>query len=728
MILYNGTVASFDSDTYVYRVFLEGFGAVYATQLITGAERRFVPKERVVCGKSGDRWVLFGALPTVQQTVDEKRQMTPEEAIASITGNIVQKFTAKPGIPIPSFRNFNDNIPTSSGDAFMIPRPLSGSKPTNFIRAYEFGSIELKSSAGCFQYFDFEDREITTVAQGFITKGPGYYKTLTFKTSPTFAGDVVKKLVLREEVRADPLNESKERDNGTEAKLDRETIEGFIAGPGGDYAKGPAELFYRPQAKRGRREVLSDYLVTEHDHDTQTVRRRLDRVDRANKTRSLEIFHAEGYLTKEGPGLAVHGSRTIFRDWGLLEFDTDVGRMLLKVRNKTIVVDQNSISLMAGNESAIHITDSGIVLKSKSVVIDSTSTAINCKQFGVQASSIAMDSDITSITANFAIIERAWGAHLTSGSIMMNSAMMIHHNTFTLTSLAQDIGSILTDVKNLLSGVVTLNPDKLNVVMDKVFANFKAVVDFTHSIASDAVQAAGILSKGFVDVAVGPGGVLPGVATGITTFLRDPTVTLERAGTFASGIVNNAIQESFSAVSYTAVSGISVATQTVNTFSDVITEVGNNIKNISDAIEKVQIDIPNPVISLSEISIDTGRLTDGLERAFNAFVEIPESAFEQVITSAEAAGKQVGGALGNLADAAKRTAEAASTTAVKAGESVVSVYEAIASGPPTITSPTFNQSIAQTTYLDPNIAPWANPTISYAGSDIPPELYGVVPQ
>lgn len=727
MILYNGTVSSFDADTYVYRVFLEGFGAVYATQLITGAERRFVPNERVVCGKSGDRWVLFGALPSAQQTVDEKRQMTPEEAIASITGNIVQKFSPKPGLPLPSFRNFNDNIPTSSGDAFMIPRPMSGNKPTNFIRAYEFGSIELKSSANCFQYFDFEDREITTVAQGFVTKGPGYYKTLTFKTSPTFAGDVVKKLVLREEVRADPLNESKERDNGTEAKLDRETIEGFITGPGGQYAKGPAELFYRPQVQRGRRELLSDYLVTEHDHDTQTIRRRLDRVDRANKVRSLEIFHAEGYLTKEGPGLAVHGSRTIFRDWGLLEFDTDVGRMLLKVKNKTIVVDQNSISLMAGNDSAIHITDSGIILKSKSVVIDSKSTAINCKQFGVQASSVAMDSDITSITANFAIIERAWGAHLTSGSIMMNSAMMIHHNTFTLSSLAQDVTSVLTDIKNLLSGVVTLNPDKINVVMDKVFQNFKAAVDFVHSIASDAVQAAGILTNGFVDVAIGPGGVIPGIATGITTFLRDPTVTLEKAGTFTSGIINNAIQESFSTVSYTAVAGIQVGTQTVNSFAAAIENIGNNIKNISDAIEKVSVDIPNPVISLSELSIDTSRLTDGIERAFNAFAKIPESAAQQVITSAEAAGRQVGTALGDLADAARGVADSAATAASQAAQSLESVYNTIANGPPTITAPLLNQQIGPS-FLDPNLAPWANPTISYAGSDVPPELFGIVPQ
>lgn len=727
MILYNGTISVFNADTYVYSVLLEGFGSVYAVQLVTGAERRFVTGERVVCGRSGDRWVIFGVIPPAQQTVDEQRQMTPEEAIASITGNIVEKFSNKPKPNLPSFRNFTDNVPTGSGDASVIPKPADGSKPVNFIRAYEFGSVEIKSSASCFQYFDAEDREIITSAQGFVTRGPGYSNTLTFKTNATFAGDIAKRLVLREEVRADPLNESKERANGTEARLDRETIEGFIPSPGGAYSQGPAELFYRPQVKRGRREVLGDYLVTEHDHDTQTVRRRLDRVDRANNKRTLEIFHAEGYLTKEGPGLAVHGSRTIFRDWGLLEFDTDVGRMLLKVKNKTVVVDRNSISLMAGTESAIHITDTGIVLKSKSVVIDSNNTAINAKSFGVQASQIAMDSDLTSITANYAIIERAWGAHLTSGAIMMNSAMMIHHNTFTLTSLAQDVTSVLTDVKNLLSGVVTLNPDKVNVVMDKVFQNFKAVVDFAHGIASDAVQAAGVLGKGFVDVVVGPGGVIPGVATGITTLLRDPTVTLEKSGSFAKSVLNNAIDESFQAVSHTAVQGIDIGTRTVNTFADVIEEVGTNIKNISDAIEKVQVDIPNPVIDLSNLSIDTGRLTAGLEKAFNTFAEIPGSVAEQVGRSAQAAGTQVTGALGNLAEAGKNAVDAAAATGAQAAQAIETIGDRVANGPLTVTSPVYNPSLS-TTALDPNLLPWADPTVMYTGSQLPPELYGVVPQ
>jgi len=727
----SGKISSFDPEKYVYGVVLDGHGFTFASQLMTGGDRRFFVNEKVLCARYGSRWVVLGAIDLPKPVKSDLEQQTPEQALAAISGDVIQKSINDQLSLIPTFREYRETRPTASGDSLLAARFQSGGAVKSFVRAYSFGSIDIHSSPNCFIFLEHEDSEIITSARGFIQKAPGYTKTITFKNTTTSPGDVAKKLFTREELRADPLNESKERPNGTEARLDRETIEGFIPGPGGAYATGPAELFIKPQVRRGKRELLGDYLVVEHDHDTQTIRKRLDRVDRSNNIRTLEIFHAEGYLTKEGVGLAVHGSRTIFRNWGLLEFDTDVGRMLLKVHDKTVVVDKNSISLLAGSDSALHITNTGIVLKSKNIILDGKNVSVTSKNFSVEASKIAMDSDLTSITANYAIIERAWGAHLTSGAIMMNSAMQIHHNTFTLTSLAQDITSVLTDIKNVLVGVVTFNADKITPVLQKVFENFKAAVNFVHAIASDAVTAAGILSKGFVDFAVGPTGVLPGIATGITTLLTDPTVTLQNAATFAKDISKAAVKEAFETIKHTAVKGLDVGEKLLTTFGETLEELSKSLENINKAIEKVKIDIPESALNIPGLSFNPDKFGENMEKLFNSVVEIPEGVAEQIKTSAAETASAIGSSLGKVAEAAQKTAESAAGLATSAFEVGERIVDRVINGETlSFTSATFNQSIGSTSYLDPvfSASPWTDPTIMYYSGQVPPQLFGVVPQ
>lgn len=727
----SGKIQSFDPKTYVYTVAIDGIGIVYASQLVTGGDRRLSVEERALCAQNGNQWFILGSTEVPQPAAEELRRLTPEEAIASIVGTAIPRSVSREPVEIPTLRPYSDNRPLSSGDAVLAPKPVNFRTPRSFVRAYSFGSIDIRASESCYQFMDSKDNEIIMSARGFLTSGPGYVKSVTFKITGIGVGDITKRLVVREEIRADPLNETLEREEGEEARLDRETIEGFIPSPSGSYSKGPVELFLKPQVRRGRREVLSDYLVVEHDHDSQTIRKRLDRVDRVKKIRSLEIFHAEGYLTKEGPGLAVHGSRTLYRDWGLLEFDNDAGRMLLRVKDKTVVVDGNSISLVSGEKSGVYITNKGVIIKSDSILLDGKNVSVKGKNFSVEAGNIAMDSDLTSITANFAIIERAWGAHLTSGAIMMNSAMMIHHNTFTLSSLAQDVASVLKDVGTMLYGVVTFNVDKATVLLDKVFKGFTAAVDFVHAIASDAVQAAGILSKGFITATVGQTGVLTGVATQITTILRDPTVTLKNAGQFATGIAKEAVRESFETLSYTAVKGINVGEQVLKTFSETMNELSKNLENISKAIEKVKFDIPTPAISISGFSVDFNQLSTNMEQILSIPADVVEGVAEQVKTSAEAAGKAVGSALGNLAEAAEAAGTSVSNLANEAAKTAGVIGDKISASPLTFTSPT--AELQSTVFSDQVLNPeftglsWADPTISYIGADVPPELFGYVP-
>lgn len=709
-------ILTFDPDTYIYRIAVDGGSVVYAEQMLTGGDRRVAPGERVLCANASGRWVILGVIATPQPRRDDLTQLTEEEALARVSGQTLPRSNSPTEASLPSFRNLYDRKPLSVGDAVLSARHHSGRVAKSYVKVYEFGSVDIRASSNCFMYLDSVDGVFVSSCKGFVMHGPGYERSLTFKTSSLGSGDVVRKSVLREELRADPLNQTGERENGKEARLDRLTIEGFIPSPGDQYSSGYAELFLKPQARRGKREIIGEFLVTEYDNDTQTVRSRLDRVDRAAGTRSLEMFTAKGYLGKDGVGLAVHGTRTIFRNWGILEFDTDVGRMLLQIHDKKIVVDKNSISLLAGAESAIHITNTGIVMKAKSIVMDADNVAVNAKKVGISASIFGVDSDLTSISANYAIIERAWGAHIVSGAYMVASAMSINLNTYTLESLAKDVTSVLTDVKNVMSGVLTLNPDKINVVADKVFSNFKAAVDFSTSIVSDAVKATGILAEGFVDVVAGPGGVLPGVATGVTQFVIDPTLTIGKAGQFAQSIGTNAVQEAFQTTAYTAVEAIKLGTSAVTTVSETFDMLGTNIKNISDAISKASIDMALRADELRLANLDASPFLAKLESAFTGVFEVPSAIGSAIISEAGAAGGAITSALGDLAKATQGAAESAAGAAGAAAALGPATYEQLFSAPPDVTSPTFDYyKVPLADHLDPNLY-WNRPDTMFGGT------------
>lgn len=337
-IIAAGIISTYDPDSRVYGVNLDGLGDRQVRRINTGVDRPFHVGARVVCFKAGTlSWTIVGELDVPQVELGDNRPKSVDEAAADMIDELNQlRPMSKLGDKINYRQPYGEvNFP---GDV-VLENKAEDPRSRSRVKVYSFGAILVKASNFCFQLLDRKENRILTQARNLLTRAIGYFKSA--RTDPRS-----KKTTVIERVQGDVLEASA---NGrAHPTTDVETTQGFVPNT---KARGTADTLHAaPKVERGQREVFGHHRVEEIDNLTQTARTKQDSVrfnaSGEETSRVTEVYSAEGNVSGERSGSAKNGAKTFYRDWLAIQIDSDAHTVRVEDRSTGQVFELNPTGLV----------------------------------------------------------------------------------------------------------------------------------------------------------------------------------------------------------------------------------------------------------------------------------------------------------------------------------------------------------------------------------------------
>jgi len=383
-----GTVREFDSDKNVYIVNLDRTGDVISRAIVSGAERPYQILSRVVCVRVvGLDWAIIGEVSQPQPLPGDSRPKTLDETIAEFDSTLRDTRISNRAADLPNFREIGADV-LVTGDASLENKTLNP-RTRSRVKVFSHGSILSFASNLCFTLWHRLTGLMVTQCRSWILRTIGY----EFSVSASVDSP---RLVKRTVVQANPLP-SQQASNSLPL-IDRETIEGFIPSPDDTYAKSASEIAEHPKARRGIRLNQFDYLFVEADNNQQTVRLRLDKIERDDTgkitSRVNQVVKTIGRVRDDG----VTFNDGHYETWG------DWAEISINATDKIIRIKHVESS------QVLEIAAAGITMsrQDQSIVMDDSGVTIKAKNFRVEA----VDD----------IVEIAGKLHLSEGNIVDHKA------------------------------------------------------------------------------------------------------------------------------------------------------------------------------------------------------------------------------------------------------------------------------------------------------------------
>jgi hypothetical protein len=253
-----GAVSTYAPDSKLYSVLVGQYGTRYCRKLLTGVDKPLAAGSRVLVGYfPGVDWLIIGELDALPPSTASS-PATFEASIARQESELVEPLMAPIG-DLPNFAQLDIDgeveDPSFSGDVSLENRSERVNNRAR-LKIYSYGSILMRASRLCYDYWHKSDNTIIRQARNLIRIAFGYKETvITSVIDPKGA------TTRTEELRANTLVRP--------TTIDKQTVTGYVEATA--KVAGPA-LLGTVVVNRGQRTLYDQHNLAEVDNDTRTVR------------------------------------------------------------------------------------------------------------------------------------------------------------------------------------------------------------------------------------------------------------------------------------------------------------------------------------------------------------------------------------------------------------------------------------------------------------------------
>lgn len=351
-----GIVFDYDADLKVYRVNLDGHGDITARRILTGIDKPYPARSRVILMRlSGVEWAIIGELDMSPVPPEESAEKTVDEAAAELI-NLAKRSREDAALgELPPFRPEGEEI-QFVGDASLENR-TDNQESRSRVKVYSFGAVLAKASNFCHTLWDRKTSQIIQQSRNLIQRCIGQLITMTTPSDTGLS-------TYREVTQGDAVSR-KEGDEAMENLTDKEVTRGHIPAPAG---RG-ADLINQPTAKFGERTKYREHRVEEVDNEAQVIRTRQDQVD-DDDNHTIETQSWEGNLDEVSGSF---GTVKKYREWLEVRIDneTEEATFLDLKNDQKILIHPDGITISRAG-SVVEISDDSIALTGKAINIEAS--------------------------------------------------------------------------------------------------------------------------------------------------------------------------------------------------------------------------------------------------------------------------------------------------------------------------------------------------------------------
>lgn len=353
-MLNTGIVSEYDANTKIYTVSVDYHSSVQARRILTGVDKPFPPRSRVVLLKlNGIEWAIIGEVDMLVNQDGLTRQRTADEEAAEILAVSKQIRDSSDLGELPKYRPEGEEL-QFLGDV-SIENRTDRQQSRSRVKVFSFGSVISFASYLCHTLWDRRNNEIVQQSRALVERCIGFIRTIATPSDTRMS-------TVNTQVQGDAVSRKSGAD-ATRNFVDVETTEGFLPAPAGRNG----DLHANPKAKFGRRVKYRDHAVEEMD--TETGVRRSSWVSGEGDSRVTEINSLCGDLNDVGKG---YGRYDKYREW--LEVTVDGKNRVYRIadakNNQEFVITDSGITVKRGNNT-VSLTDVGVTVSGDTVTIDS---------------------------------------------------------------------------------------------------------------------------------------------------------------------------------------------------------------------------------------------------------------------------------------------------------------------------------------------------------------------